>query len=187
MSLIASLIEQLEAAVDRVAAMETRLASMIAVGPVEERDKDKGIRLRIGGTDDEPMLSPWIKPPDHSGVTSYLPDKGQQYMAIAAGGDHEQAGLIPLTHSKEKPNPAADEKDTVFYNRNGVRFSEKDGVVTIKAKTVFLDADGAKAQLTSEGWKHLGGKVEHDDKNIGKTHRHGEVEPGGGKSGPPDE
>jgi hypothetical protein len=34
--------------------------------------------------------------------------------------------------------------------------------------------------------KAAGGRLEHDQRNIGKDHKHGQVQPGGGKTGDPE-
>ena len=47
----------------RIAELERKLDSLFRHGPVHERKKIDGrwfVRLRIGGTEQEPFLSPWI-------------------------------------------------------------------------------------------------------------------------------
>jgi phage baseplate assembly protein gpV len=90
---------------DRLARLEQRMATLNPVGKVVQRDHDKGVRVQLGGTDDNPMLSPWIQPGDWSGTTRFLPDIGQQVMVHSHGGDWTQASLIPLTHSDDDAEP----------------------------------------------------------------------------------
>ena len=185
--------------VDRIAALETRFAQKAMVGPVAERDHKKGVRLRLGGTDDKPFLSPWIQPSDMNGTfkSRYLPAKGEQMFVLSPMGDLSQGMAVPYTHSKQNPNPAADENETVFFQSpdNKVRMSFKDGKLVVKNdKTtttwdkdgVTHEHDGKKLTINKDGSKFEGGKVQHDAKNIGKDHKHTGVQSGSGNTGDPD-
>ena len=153
--------QMLEDAHERIARLEQRADTALRHGPVVQRDHDKGVRLMLGGTDDDPFLSPWLKFGDLTGVSSFLPDIGQQMTMAAPGGDWSQASLQPYTHSDDKPDPAPDGDTTVFYKRNGVEHSEKSGVLTRNAKglTETIDGDtshGAKnITFTASGGGHL--------------------------------
>lgn len=134
--------EALEEAHERIARLEQRADTMHRPAPVHERDHEKGVRLKLGGTDDEPFLSPWIQPGDLTGVSRFLPDIGQQFYMLALGGDWSQATLVPYTHSDDKPNPSPDIDTTTFYKRNDVTMSEKKGVLTRNAKGIAEQIDG---------------------------------------------
>jgi phage baseplate assembly protein V len=172
----------------RLADHDTRITNLIRPGKVTDRDHKKGVRLDLGGgTDQEPHKSTWIKPADHSGVTSYLPREGEQGWLLSPNGDQEQGAFFPLTHSDDKPDPAPDADTTVLFNRDDVNISIKDGTVHVKTKKkITWEVDGKS--YTFDGKEHVfqGDKVKHDDKNIGKDHKHGGVEPGSGDTDVPE-
>lgn len=184
-----------DALLERIASLEHRLANLNPVGTVHERDKDKGVRIRLGGTDEKPFLSDWTQPGDWSGVGRYLPDVGEQAMLLTYGGDLRQATVLPLTHSDDKKNPATDADETVIYEKGGIRIAALKGKLTIKnGKTVMtLDGDGVThtvdgvtQKITKAGIDAKGGKLTHDDKNIGSSHTHGGVNAGSGKTAGPE-
>ena len=197
MTPIQHLVEQLAGALDRIATLETRAAASQLRGPVVERDHEKGVRLRLGGSDEEPFLSPWVQPPDIPGVSRYLPQVGEQYEFHAANGDPQQATISPLTHSDQKKNPAQHADEVVLFNQGKIRLSidTKAGSMTFvndKSKTtwngfsIVEEVDGHTRTTTKEGTTFKDGKLKHDDHNIGKDHIHGGVKSGGEKTAAPE-
>lgn len=191
--------EQLEEAHDRIAALEFRDRNQQVDGPVHERDHEKGVRLRLGGTDEEPFLSPWIQPGDNAGTDRYLPEVGEQLRMHAHGGDWRQATLAPLTHSDDKKNPAKHADDYVFFNKGKMRLAadtkkkaiifqndkskttwkdgeiehEVDGVTFKQTKDGFeRKVDGVTEKLTKDGADQTGGFQHHDSHDVGATHHH---------------
>jgi phage baseplate assembly protein gpV len=159
--------------------VSNRVDRMFVVGPVAESEHGKGVRIRLNPDDDgEPHLSPWLQHADASGASSYRPKKDEQVLSLNPHGDLRQGIVIPVGHSDAKPNPAADGEETVHFNRDGVRFSSRDGVFTVKCKKVVLEVEGASYTLDSSGHLLKGEKVKHDEKNIGKDHKHNGVETG---------
>lgn len=184
---------------DRLARLEQRLATLNPVGRVVERDHQKGVRVQLGGTDDAPMLSPWIQPGDWSGVSRYLPDVGQQVMLHSHGGDWSQASLQPLTHSDAMPNPASSADETVLFNKGKIRIALDTAAGTItfqndKSKTVWESAKishtiGKNTTTFEESTVTFpdGSKVHHGQRNIGQDHVHSGVMSGAAKTQAPDQ
>ena len=103
--------EELLAAFERLRAdledHKVATANMLRVGPVLERDHEKGVRVDHG-EDAGKDKSPWVRVAEPSGVASDLPRNGEQLMVIAPYGDPRQGIAIPFGHSDDKKNPAAD-------------------------------------------------------------------------------
>ena len=169
-------IRELVELASRVAELERKVSGQMRHGTVEEVDAAKQIvRLKFGeDVDGKPFLSPWIP---YAQVAAALkvhtpPSKGQQFTSLSPGGDWQQAVALPLTWSDQNPSPSdkGDENVLMFGN---VRLTVKDDLTEIKVGDVVVKVSGEGVAIT-------GGKVTHDGRNIGSTHIHGGVVPGGG-------
>lgn len=167
-------------ALARTAQDEWRQANTLKFAPVAEVDAEKAmVRLRMGGSDEEPFLSPWVPYTQVAGALKVHtpPSVGQQFALISSAGDWELGVALPLTWSdqNESPSEAADENVATFgsvraeLTASGLKITVGDTVVDITAGGIALEG----ADLT------------HNDIFIGDTHEHTLVEPGGGLSGPP--
>ena len=168
--------------VRRVAELERRVASMVRHGTVEAVDTSNGkhvVRLRLGGSDDQPFMSPWVPYGQIAGAMKVHspPSVGQEMTLISPGGDFRQAFAMPLSWSDENQSPS-DKSDEHVLKFGSV-------TVTIKGDGVKIEVGGHSLELTSDGSLFKGGKIEHDEHLIDKTHVHTNVFPGGGLSGPP--
>jgi phage baseplate assembly protein gpV len=147
----------------RIAELERKLDSMFRHGPVHERRKIEGrwfVRLKIGGTDDEPFLSPWIPYSSPNGGPAGLnvhrvPAEGEQLTMLSPAGDFRQAVATSLFWSDDHPPPSEDE-DAVTITHPKFRLDLKDGTLKIEtsenvdiksAQTIKLDA-GQSIALT---------------------------------------
>jgi len=78
----------------------------------------KKVRLQIGGTDNEPFLTPWVPYAQVAGELKIHspPSVGQQMMFRCPDGDFRQGYAIPYTWSNQNPSPSdrADEHVTAF-------------------------------------------------------------------------
>ncbi|OCC05256.1 hypothetical protein BA190_10155 [Labrys sp. WJW] len=151
--MIIEFLRRMEEMERRLNTAERRLANMFTPGAVAEEEAGKGVRINLGGSDDEPFLSPWIKSGNLSGVTSIPVGKGAQMMVLAPNGDLEQAMAIPWDHTDARGNPAKSGDETVFYQRNGVRFSEQGGVMSIEASSFRIKCGGSTFELSGGGLK----------------------------------
>lgn len=203
----------IEELLDRIARLEHRISTMNPVGKVIERDHAKGVRIQLGGTDDEPLKSPWIQPGDWAGTTRYLPDIGEQCMVMSHGGDWRQATLMPLTHTDDKKNPSASADEQTVFNKGKFKlaYNTKDGTVTLtndKSSTVWKAGEilhtvdgvthshtkdgivrkvsGVTETLSQAGLDTTGGKLSHNQRDVGSDHVHSGVKAGSDKSAGPD-
>ncbi|WP_325099672.1 baseplate assembly protein [Aquamicrobium zhengzhouense] len=156
--------------------LKTAFANSLKVGPVEMIDAQKGYRLRLGGSDEKPFLSPWYPHPE-TGKTSVPLKKGQIVGVINPSGDPRQGILIRGGYSNEHSSPNTDMNANVFEDA-GVRVTIADGALQVSVAAVTLT-------ISSSGLSISGGRVEHDGKNIGSDHVHGGVVPGGANTDVP--
>lgn len=150
--------------------LKTAFGNSLKVGPVQVVDAEKGYRLRLGGTDEEPFLSPWYPHPE-TGKTSVPLKPGQIVGVINPSGDPRQGVMFRGGYSDGHKSPNNDMNANVFDDA-GVRVSVANGALRVEAGGVTMTISGAGVSVT-------GGRVEHDGKNIGSSHIHGGVEPGG--------
>ena len=156
-------------------------------GTVVERDAAKRmVRLDLGADPDtgEVVKSPWVRvgSTQTGAFKSFsLPSIGQQmYLDSASGviGADSVATAGTFTDGNAHPTQAADE--AVLLEHGDVRIAMKQGVLSMKSA-------GSSFELKATGPAFTGGKITHDGKNVGGDHKHKDVEPGGGQSGPPTE
>jgi phage baseplate assembly protein V len=146
--------------VDRITRAERRLDTMVRHGPVEEVNaKDGTARIRIGGTDEKPQLSPWIPYGQHAGKLKVHspPSKGQQLTMLSPTGDFRQSVAMPLTWSDKEKSPSEKDDENVLTYGN-VRATIKDGllevkvgdsVITAKSGTIELKVGGSTVTITA--------------------------------------
>jgi len=163
----------------RVAELERRFASTIRHGTVAEVDVARGVRLRLGGTDAEPFLSPWVPYGQTAGALRVHtpPSVGQQMTVFSPAGDFQQGVAMPMTWSAGTPSPSGETGENV------ITF----GSVTMKltADAVEVQVGGVKMTISGEGVAFEGGQVTHDGHRIDASHKHTQVQSGGAISGPP--
>jgi phage baseplate assembly protein gpV len=123
----------------RIAELERKLDSMFRHGPVHERKKIEGrwfVRLKIGGTEQESFLSPWIPYSSPNGGPAGLnvhrvPAEGEQLTMLSPAGDFRQAVATSLFWSDDHPPPSEDE-DAVTITHPKFRLDLKDGTLKIE-------------------------------------------------------
>lgn len=94
----------------RVAELERRLDGMAQRGTVQDVDAAAGtVRLRLGGTDDQPFLSPAVPYAQIAGALKAHtpPSAGQQMVLLSGAGDFRQGIALPMTWSNDNPSPSA--------------------------------------------------------------------------------
>jgi hypothetical protein len=156
--------------------LKSAFGNALKVGPVEVVDAQKGYRLRLGGTDEEPYLSPFYPHPE-TGKTSVPLKKGQIVGVMNPSGDPRQGLVFRAGYSDANPSPNNDMEANVFEDA-GVRIRVANGALVI-------EAGGVTHTISGEGVSTTGGRIEHDGSNIGSTHVHGGVEPGGADTAEP--
>ena len=166
----------------RLAELERKQDNFVRHGAVTERkkiDKEWFVRIRVGGTDDEPMLSPWLPVSSPNGGASglnihWVPRVGENMTAISPSGDFEQAMVLPYFWSKNNPAPSEDPDEVVITHKD-FRLALKDGVLKIESsKEIEFNSEqkirfvGGGSELELKGG-HIN-LVSGDIHAVGKTH-----------------
>jgi phage baseplate assembly protein V len=164
----------------RLAELERRVENMQRHGTVAKVDAETSrVRLIIGGTEEAPMLSPWVRPAQIAGALKVhaLPSVGQTMTLFSPGGEMAAGVALPFTWSNDNaaPSDSAAENVVTF---GSVR-------VELTAGGLKITAGGTIVDITSDGVAVEGDTLTHNDIFIGDTHQHTQVEPGGALSGPP--
>ena len=166
----------------RVAELEWRVENMQRHGTVAEVDAETSrVRLIIGGTEDEPMLSPWVRPAQMAGALKVhaLPSVGQTMTLFSPSGEMAAGVAVPFTWSNDNPSPS-DSAEANVITFGSLRIEVTEGGLKVTAGATVLD-------VTVEGVAIEGDDLTHNGVFIGDIHRHTEVEKGGALSGPPTE
>lgn len=155
----------------RVAELERRVFGMMRHGTVAQVDAAKGmVRLKLGeSTAGGDFLGPWVPYSQLAGaIKAHVPPSvGQQMTIMSPSGDLRQAVAVPLTWSDQNESPSsAGDENVVSYG---------DVTLTLNADSLRIAVGGVSMVISAEGVSITGGRVEHDDKNIGSTHIHGGV------------
>lgn len=112
--------------------LKTAFGNSLKVGPVAVIDAKKGYRLRLGGTDAEPFLSPFYPHPE-TGKTSVPLKVGQIVGVVNPTGDPRQGFVIRGGYSDDNPSPNEDMGANVFQDA-GVKISIAGGKLRIEAE-----------------------------------------------------
>ncbi|MGV8955973.1 MAG: phage baseplate assembly protein V, partial [Cypionkella sp.] len=139
---------------------------------IDQIDLSKGLaRVDFGGGFRGPWM-PW-KEIAAGGIKSHIPPTiGEQVDVVSENGDLTDAVIDMSTPSNANPRPHDGPEAVITYG--GSRLVIGDGTVTITADVVI---DGA-LRIT-------GAEVTHNGVNIGDTHVHGGVAPGGSTTATP--
>jgi len=128
--------------------LKSAFGNALKVGPVEVVDAQKGYRLRLGGTDEEPYLSPFYLHPE-TGKTSVPLKKGQIVGVMNPSGDPRQGLVFRAGYSNANPSPNNDMEANVFEDAE-VRIEVKGGVLHITAGSHVV-VNAPKVSLGGEG------------------------------------
>lgn len=167
----------------RIEAAERRLATTVLTGKVVAVDPDKRqLRLKLTtSADGREVLSPWIRWQE-AGVGALSvhsqPAINEQMMVVSMSGTLGTGSIaVPATFDKDHASPSK-ATDTTVIARGDTRIS-------LKADKLVLEAGGASIELSAGEIKTLSEKLLHNGHSVGDDHKHTDVIPGGGLSGPP--
>lgn len=128
-------------------------------GTVQEVDAEKQrLRLRIGGSDERPFLTPWLPYSQHAADADHWrdhnpPSKGQQFTYVAPDGDFRQGMLLPFTWSDDNPSPSSNPDERVSTFGTFKRTIRKDEFLQeikrhlLKSEQSELEMKDEKAEL----------------------------------------
>ncbi|MEE2953265.1 MAG: baseplate assembly protein [Pseudomonadota bacterium] len=170
----------------RISQLETLIGQMVQRGPVVERDAKRGYRIQTGtDLDGNPVLSPW-QPHPESGKTSIPMPLGQNVGILNPTGDPRQGYPLRVGYSDKQPSPSEDMDENVLIDDAGVRMVAAGGRLSITCEAgVFVTCGDVTHHITTEGVTTTGGSMSHDGLDVGSSHKHTKVMPGGGVSGVP--
>lgn len=165
----------------RLAELERRVSASSLSGTVAEVDAAAGtIRLKLGdASSGGDFLSPHIPYAQIGGaLKAHIPPSiGQQFALFSPSGDMAQGVAMPLGFSGASPSPSSSGSENVI-TFGAARITLDAGALTIEVGGVTLEISGGGVTIT-------GGVVTHDGLNIGSTHTHGGVVPGGANTSGP--
>ncbi len=144
--------------------LSRRQATSHMTGKVAEIKGDK-VRLELmeKGAGGKPFLSPWVQVQEAAGATgTHFPVKvGDPMRLFSPQGElGPQSLAIRDSYTDEAPNPADAQEFVLAHGGCAIRMAD--------GKIRFESAD-----------------LTHNDKDIGDTHKHTDVTPGGGLTGVP--
>lgn len=136
---------ELAALARRVAELERRMSNVIREGTVSEVDPvQKRVRLRLGGTDEAPFLSPWVRYAQHAGDLKLHapPSVGQQMTLHSPAGDFRLGQALPYTWSDAQPSPS-DAGDEIVLTFGGVR-------ICLTSEALLVELGASKLSITPD-------------------------------------
>lgn len=165
----------------RLSEHERRLAGMNVNGRVAQVDHGvHKVRLVIGqDSDGNDVLSPWVAYAQTAGALKLHnpPTEGQTMVLRSPSGDLEQAVAEPLFWSDG--NAAISDDGSIRKLTFG------DVSITLSSGGIEIAIGETRFSFTSAGYLQSGGRVEHNEVNIGDDHEHSGVRSGSAISGPP--
>lgn len=205
MDLVAKAVQmQLGPILDRLVELETELEDVrrrsenfCRIGTVESVDPASGRAVISHGDLKTPAVR-YFNPSAGEQSETRHPSAGEQCLLLNYGGGDSSGQTVALTGIPCDAFPpvstvanvtARTYKDgtSSSYDHDAHAFDWANGPLSVKADqsgvVVMLGSVGFK--LSAAGFKHVGGTVSHDDKNIGKDHAHTKVSVGDGVSGGP--
>lgn len=142
-------------ALARSTQQDWRAANAKTTGPVTHVDAKAGkARIRLGGTDEEPFLSPWVRYAQVMGALKVHtpPSIGQQMDLHSDNGDFEMGTLHPRTQSEANPSPS-EKGDEHVVTFGPWTITLKGDELSIKGPKIVLECDGTSFELTGSGLK----------------------------------
>lgn len=134
----------------QVADLQRRVSAMMQPGPVAAVDRaGHRVRLRIGGDDDRPLLSPWIPYGQIAGALKVHtpPTIGQQMHIFSPSGDPRLGVAMPLGWSNAEPAPDTGDHPVVTFGPSRVELDAEGLKITIGGLAVTLTAEAFRVTL----------------------------------------
>lgn len=173
--------QQIADVYSRISDIERRVRNRRRTGTVKEFDASTGkYRVLLSEQNGTEYLSPWIGARTLGAGNTKIDvvyAVGEQVDVISENGDLTDAQLDMGTYSES--NARENGSNTPLHIKIGSTVIEASG------SGAKITAGGVTMEITGGGVAITGGQVTHNGKNIGDTHTHTLVTPGGGESGPP--
>lgn len=173
-----------------VGEIKRRVRNRKRTGTVTEVDHKKGLaRVKFSEPGGEAYIGPWMPWGEvaSGGTKSHIaPTVGEQVNVISESGDLTDGEISMSVPSNANPRPHDGPEPVITYGDTRLQINKNEftftGTVRIKKGSLVIE-DG-DADIT--GSVHFKGpSVRHNAKNIGDTHIHSGVTPGGGTTADP--
>lgn len=186
--------------------LRNRLEQTVQFGTVEEVDHEKTLaRVRFS----EGRVSNWITwtsgNADSGNGNSQPLQVGAQVAVLAPSGNAEQGFIIPGVYreSHERYDKSGDVYGNKYEDGTIIQFNKKEkrydinipsgtahvsvggASITITDGAIVMNVGGTVFSFTAGGFEQTGGMQTHDGLNVGSTHVHGGILPGGSDTAGP--
>lgn len=183
---------------ERLRRLEELLGNIVRTGIVSATNPTNGT-VRVTFPDRDNLVSnplPVLYPKTHADKVYHMPDVGEQVLCVFLPSGVEQGFVVGSMYSTSDATPAASQTKHVVEYKDGTReefdtssSTKKTTVGTTEvlqdANQVVIKAGAVQAVISASGLAVTGGTVTHNGTNIGDTHVHGGVEPGGSSTSVP--
>lgn len=149
----------------RLHRLESRHSNAARKGTVAEVDTaTQKVRLRIGGTDEKPFLSPWVPYGQIAGVGEgpkfhIPPVVGQTMTLVSPSGDLRQSVAHPYTWSDEAPSPGSTADPVFTYGQVRADIQPEKVRLVVGPATIEATPSKITVDVGGEGFVIEGGKL----------------------------
>ncbi|MFT0861752.1 hypothetical protein [Ancylobacter sp. G4_0304] len=159
------------------------------VAQVRKAGEDWQVRLELGRNPENgvAILSPWVpvQPVSAGGLkVKVKPTIGERFGLLSPSGTVGSGSWsIRGPFDNDHPAPAGDED--VVLERGRTRLAIREGMVLVTTGDATIEISGDEVRVNGKAIRFGSESLSHNDHNIGSTHRHPGVEPGGAFTLPP--
>lgn len=168
-----------------VAGLRRQRNQTLMTGTVETL---KGARVKVRIADDGedgPVFTPELRQAAHTGNRGGGVSRfsrlglGESVLVVSPNGElGEMSAVIPWIDTQDDPAAGSAEEDGEVIQRGNARLSVKDG-------SIRLSVGNASIELTEAMINMLANRVENNGRNIGHSHTHPGIMPGGANTQQP--
>lgn len=186
---------------------ERRHADVVKFGVVAEAryTNPPAVRVRIGDEDDADghLVTGWLPMGGGRarGDADWHPlEEGERVVVLSESGELQNGMVFPAAlYSDEDPAPGDKaglwrkkfaDGGVIEYDRETGEFLVEaeafatlrvgDSELRVESGKITISVGGVALEVSGSGIKMTGGTVDHDGKNVGKTHTHGGIQSGSG-------
>lgn len=166
---------------------ERMLANLIRIGTVSGiKPETAQIKVMIGEVETDWVQ--WATARAGSTRTWSCPSVGEQVIVLCPFGDLAQAIPALGLYQDARPAPAvsAGVEKVCFSDGSSVEYNVSNHSLTVNAAGGHVAVNAGSIQLNATGSVEINStSLKHNGKNIGDSHTHGGVSPGGSQTSPP--
>lgn len=113
-----------------------------------------------------------------------VPPQGSHAIGLAPRGMRDLAIILGGEHPSHRPGGLG-AGTTAIYDASGGIVSIVNKNIRMVGATLTAEISGVSMKISSAGVAFTGGRITHNDHDIGATHTHSQVSTGSAVSGPP--